>query len=207
MKGIPPQERIYGSPDAGLRPQFISPINCRNVLLEGFTIAEPGPFWTIQFIYCENVIARGLTIHTQGGTEHRRHQPRFDAQRPGRALLAGCRRRRRLPEVRHQRGWPAGGTADRERGGAQCHGALNCHGGIVIGSETSGGVRNVLAYDCVYDGSDVGIRLKSNASRGGVVENIHYRNITMRNIKTEAIQLESRHTRRNPTFRSGSRKF
>ena len=65
VKGIPPQERIYGSPDAGLRPQFISPINCRNVLLEGFTIAEPGPFWTIHFLYCENVIARGLTIHTR----------------------------------------------------------------------------------------------------------------------------------------------
>ena len=60
--------------------------------------------------------------------------------------------------------------------------------GIVIGSDTSGGVRNVLAYDCVYDGSDVGIRLKSNASRGGVVENLYYRNITMRQIKNEAIR-------------------
>ena len=65
------------------------------------------------------------------------------------------------------------------------------HGGFVIGSDMSGGVRNVLACDCVYEGSDIGIRLKSNASRGGVVENIYCRNITMRDIKADAIQVES----------------
>jgi polygalacturonase len=52
-------------------------------------------------------------------------------------------------------------------------------------------VRNVLACDCVYEGSDIGIRLKSNASRGGVVENIYCRNITMRDIRGNAIQIES----------------
>jgi polygalacturonase len=64
-----------------------------------------------------------------------------------------------------------------------------CHGGIVIGSDMSGGVRNVLAQDCIFDGSNAGIRLKSNAARGGIVENIHYRDITMRNIKADAITL------------------
>jgi rhamnogalacturonan endolyase len=66
---------------------------------------------------------------------------------------------------------------------------LNCHGGIVIGSEISGDVRNVLADGCLYDGSDTGIRIKSNASRGDVVENIDCRNISVRQIKKVAIQL------------------
>jgi polygalacturonase len=60
---------------------------------------------------------------------------------------------------------------------------------VVIGSEMSGGVRNVFAHDCHFEGSDTGIRLKSNAARGGVVENIHYRDITMRDIRTDAITL------------------
>ena len=68
---------------------------------------------------------------------------------------------------------------------------LSCHGGFVIGSDMSGGVRNVLAQDCVFDGSACGIRLKSNAERGGVVENVTCRNITMRQIKREALLIET----------------
>ena len=52
-------------------------------------------------------------------------------------------------------------------------------------------MRNVLAYDCTYDGSEIGIRLKSNAARGGVVENITYRDITMRKIKYDAIRINT----------------
>ena len=67
LKGVPPEKRVFGKPEYGLRPQFINPVRCRNVLLEGFTIAQPGPFWTIQFLYCENIIARRLTINTNIG--------------------------------------------------------------------------------------------------------------------------------------------
>jgi polygalacturonase len=190
VRGVPPQQRVYASPDLGLRPQFISPIHCRNVLLEGFTIAEPGPFWTIQFVYCENVIARGLTLHTKGGPNT--DGINLDSTRF--ALVEHC-----LLDVGddavclksgiNEDGWRVGKPT--ENVVVRNITALNCHGGIVIGSETSGGVRNLLVYDCVYDGSDCGIRLKSNPARGGVVEKIHYRNIRMRRIKTEAIRLES----------------
>lgn len=86
---------------------------------------------------------------------------------------------------------------------------LHCHGGIVIGSEVSGDVRNVLAYDCNFNGSVTGIRIKSNASRGGVVENIYCRNISMRQIKKEAIQLINKYTQRvtnydSPTVTKGA---
>ena len=73
---------------------------------------------------------------------------------------------------------------------------LHCHGGIVIGSEVSGDVRNLLVYDCNFDGSVTGIRIKSNASRGGAVENIYFRSITMHQVKKEAIQLVANYVQR-----------
>jgi polygalacturonase len=189
----PVEERVFGSPELGLRPQFISPINCRNVLLEGFTIAEPGPFWTIQFVYCENVIARGLTLHTKGGP----NTDGINLDSTRNALVEHCMLdvgddavclKSGINEDGRRVGRPT------ENVGVRNITAFNCHGGIVIGSEMSGGVRNVLAYDCTYDGSDIGIRLKSNAARGGVVENITYRDITMRKIRYDAIKINTNYS-------------
>ena len=186
FKGIPPEQRIYGSSEVGLRPQFISPINCRNVLLEGFTIADPGPFWTIDPIYCENVIIRGLSIHTTGGP----NTDGIDIDSTRNVLVEYC-----LLDVGddgvclksgyNEDGWRV--AKPTENVVVRNVTTLHCHGGIVIGSETSGNVRNVLAYDCLCDGSEMGIRIKSNASRGGVMENICCRDMTMRHIKKDAI--------------------
>jgi hypothetical protein len=190
IKATPPEQRVFGNPEAGLRPQFISPINCRNVLLEGFTIAQPGPFWTIQFIYCTNVIARGLTLHTTGGP----NTDGINLDSTRNALVEHC-----LLDVGDDAvALKSGINEDGRRVGRPTENVivrnitvLTTHGGIVIGSDMSGGVRNVLAHDCVFDGAQIGIRLKSNPARGGTVENIHYRNITMRRIRYEAIRLES----------------
>ena len=64
------------------------------------------------------------------------------------------------------------------------------HGGVTIGSETSGGVRNVWAYDCVFDGTDRGIRIKTARGRGNVVEKIFMRDIRMTHITSEAIDID-----------------
>jgi hypothetical protein len=64
------------------------------------------------------------------------------------------------------------------------------HGGVVIGSGMSGGVRNVYVHDCTFTGGDRGIRLKSMRGRGGVVENVHFENVRMANIREEAIVLD-----------------
>ena len=190
VKGVLPADRVFGNPDVGLRPQFISPVNCRNVLLEGFTIADPGPSWTIDTIYCENVIARKLTIRALGGP----NLDGIDLDSTRNALVEHC-----LFDVGDDAVCLKSGlNEDGRRVGRPTENVvvrnvtvLSSHGGIVIGSEMSGGVRNVMACDCDYDGSDRGIRLKSNPARGGVVENIYYRNITMHRIKAEAIVLES----------------
>ena len=69
-----------------------------------------------------------------------------------------------------------------------CH-VKKGHGGIVFGSETSGGIRNVYVRNCLYDGTDIGIRIKSRRGRGGGVENVWIENIKMKNISWNAVIL------------------
>ena len=84
------------------------------------------------------------------------------------------------------------------------------HGGVVIGSEMSGGVKKVVITNCVFDGTERGIRIKSTRGRGGVVEDIQVNNIVMRNIKQEAIILDLLYSKmppepfsdRTPVFRN-----
>ena len=71
---------------------------------------------------------------------------------------------------------------------------LHGHGGVVIGSEMSGGVKNVAISNCVFDGTDRGIRLKSTRGRGGTIENVRVSNVVMRNIREEAITLNLHYT-------------
>ena len=190
INGVLPCDRIYNDPEVVLRPQFISPINCRNVLLEGFTIAEPGPFWTIHMVYCKNVLIRNLSIHTKGGP----NTDGINIDSSSDVLIEGC-----LLDVGDDAVCLKSGiNEDGRRVGRPTERvvvrnitALDCHGGIVIGSDMSGGVRDVLAYDCKFNGSDIGIRLKSNSARGGIVENIFYRNISMSNIKYAAISINT----------------
>jgi len=79
------------------------------------------------------------------------------------------------------------------------------HGGIVIGSEMSGGVRNIYAHDCQFIGTGNGVRLKSGRGRGGVVENILVKNVTMKNIRGNAFRINTAYARQKggkpPVFR------
>jgi polygalacturonase len=61
------------------------------------------------------------------------------------------------------------------------------HGGFVIGSEMSGGARNIFVSDCTFIGTDIGLRFKTTRGRGGIVENIYIKNISMKDIVHEAI--------------------
>jgi polygalacturonase len=68
---------------------------------------------------------------------------------------------------------------------------LRAHGGFVIGSNTDGGMNNIYVSDCKFIGTDVGVRVKSNAGRGGLVHNIYVENIDMANIVNEAILFDT----------------
>ncbi len=190
LHDIPPEKRIAGTPEAGLRPQFINPVDCKNVLFEGFTISTPGPFWTFDITYCENVIVRGLQLKTFGGP----NSDGINLNSTRNALVEYCNVNVGddgvcLKSGINEDGWRVGRSTENI---VIRHITVHTsHGGFVIGSDMSGDVRDVYVHDCLFRGTDRGIRLKGNASRGGIVENIYCENITMEDIRHEVIWIET----------------
>ena len=186
FNGVPVEKRIYGTEEAALRPQFLQPVHCRNVLVEGVTFLN-GPMWTIHPVYCENVLVRRVMVRTRG--------PNTDGLNPDscrNVIVEDCTFSTGDDCVAINSGM----NEDGWRVGRPCENIVirNCHmneghGGVVIGSGMSGGVRNVHVHDCSFTGGDRGIRLKSMRGRGGVVENVHFENIRMVDIRQEAIVL------------------
>ena len=166
-----------------LRPVMVSFINCKNVLLEGATF-QNSPAWNIHPLMCENVIIDGITVrnpsYSQNGDgldlESCKNaiivNSSFDVGDDGICLKSG------KDEDGRRRGMPTENVI-----------IDNCkvfkgHGGFVVGSEMSGGVRNISVNNCQFLGTDVGLRFKSRRGRGGVVENIYVSNISMFDIVT-----------------------
>ena len=175
----PVEERVYGTVEAGVRSPFVQLLNCKNVLLEGFTLHN-SPFWNVDPVWCENIIVRGITIDSPYDS-HNTDGINMDSCRNG--LVEDCTVMNAGDDLFCLK---AGRNADGREVGVPCENiVIRCcksigkcrSGGIVIGSEMSAGVRNILAYDCEFADNLNGIRIKSKDGRGGVIENIEYRNI------------------------------
>jgi polygalacturonase len=185
-KGVPVEQRVFGTREAAIRPNFVVLMACRNVLLEGFTIGG-GPNWTLHPVYCENVIVRRVNVDTDG--------PNNDGLDPDscrNVLVEYCTFSTGddcvvLKSGYNEDGWrvarPTENVVMR-----RCT-SKRGHGGIVIGSEMSGDVRNVYAHDCDFEGTDRVLRIKSRPGRGGIVENVWVENITARDLKYEVVIL------------------
>ena len=189
------------------RPPFIQPVRCRRVRIEGVKIIN-SPFWTVNPEFCDNVVVTGETIHNVPS-------PNTDGINP-----ESCRNVH-ISDCHISVGddcitLKSGRDAQARRLGVPCENITitNCtmlsgHGGVVIGSEMSGSVRKVTISNCVFDGTDRGIRIKSTRGRGGVVEDIRVSNIIMSNIKREAVVLNLKYSEmpvepmseRTPLFR------
>ncbi len=184
--GVPVEKRIYGTEQAALRPSFTQFIHCRNVWIEGIRV-ENGPQWMLHPVYCENVLIQGVEVVSSG---HNTDGLNPDSCRN--VLIENCRFATgddciAINSGMNEDGW---------RVGRPCENIVirNCvmtqgHGGVVIGSGMSGGVRNLLAHDCRISGTFQGVRLKSMRGRGGFVENVWFRNITIDEVSHEAIQV------------------
>lgn len=184
--GIPPEKRIYGTEKAALRPSFIQPIHCKNVLLEGFTIKD-GPQWTIHPVYCENVSVRNVNVLTEG---HNTDGLNPDSCR--KVLIENCR----FDTGDDCIAINSGMNEDGQRVGKPCEDIeiRNCrmnggHGGIVIGSAMSGGVKNVYAHDCDINGTMQGLRIKSMRGRGGYIDGVRFENIKISNASDAAVEI------------------
>ena len=206
---VPPEKRVHGTPESALRPQFINPVNCRNVLFEGFTIAGGGPFWTFDITYCENIIVRGLTINTKGGPNN--DGVNFDSSRN--ALLEYCQINSEddcvgLKSGINEDGWRVGRPTENIVI-RHVRGLTSSTGGVVCGSETSGGVRNIYIHNCEFTGNQRALWIKSNRSRGGTVENVWYENIRLRDVRVALFvdadygaYMASKDGKAFPTFRN-----
>lgn len=170
-----------------LRPPFIQPLFCKNVLIEGITIIN-SPFWTINPEYCENVTVTGVTINNPDS-------PNTDGINPSSCSnvhISDCHITVGDDCITIKSGRDRNG---RERAvPAENYTITNCtmlsgHGGVVIGSEMSGGVKKITISNCIFDGTDRGIRIKSMRGRGGTVEEIRVSNVVMKDIRGEAIVL------------------
>ena len=170
------------------RPPFIQPLRCKNVKIEGVKIVN-SPFWTVNPQFCDNVTVKGVTIHNVPS-------PNTDGINPescSNVHISDCHISVGDDCITIKSGRDLQGR----KAAAPCQNITisNCtmlagHGGVVIGSEMSGGVCKVVISNCVFDGTDRGIRLKSTRGRGGVVEDIRISNVVMRNIKNEAIVMD-----------------
>ncbi|TCD12243.1 glycoside hydrolase family 28 protein [Pedobacter frigidisoli] len=178
-----------------LRPPFIQPMFCKNVLIDGITIRN-SPFWTVNPEFCENVKIHAITINNP-------HSPNTDGINP-----ESCKNVHISDShisvgddcITIKSGKDAPGR--KMAIPAENYVITNCtmlsgHGGVVIGSEMSGDVRKITISNCVFDGTNRGIRIKTARGRGGVVEEIRVSNIIMKNIKDQAIVLDMQYAKTN----------
>ena len=169
-----------------LRPVLLSIVKSKKVLLEGVTFKN-SPSWCLHPLSCEDFTVNNIMVINPWYSQN------------GDAIdLESCKNALIINSV-----FDAGDDAiciksgkdeDGRRRGEPCQNVivknntvLHGHGGFVVGSEMSGGVKNIYVEDCTFLGTDVGLRFKSTRGRGGVVENIYINNINMINIPNEPL--------------------
>ncbi len=173
--GQPSPERVFTAKDR-LRPQLVSFNKCERILIEDVTMLR-SPFWVIHPVHSTDIIVRGVKMINDG--------PNGDGCDPeccDRVLIENCYFSTGDDCIAIKSGRNRDG---RERNMPSKNIIIrNCrmkdgHGGVVIGSEISGGCQNVYAHDCVMDSPDLDrvLRIKTNSCRGGVIENINLRDI------------------------------
>ena len=168
-----------------LRPVMVSFMECKNVYLQG-VLFENSPAWNIHPLLCENVILDGLFVRNPSYSQN---GDGLDLESCVNSIIVDC-----LFDVGDDGICiKSGKDKDGRLRGKPTENVIvdNCkvfqgHGGFVVGSEMSGGVRNISVKNCQFLGTDVGLRFKSTRGRGGVVENIYIENIYMFDIVTDS---------------------
>ena len=211
--GIDMDERRFGTQD-GLRPQMINFNQCEGILIEDVTLLR-SPFWVIHPLLSTDITVRGVKINNDG--------PNGDGCDPescDRVLIENCYFNTgddciAIKSARNNDGREGGqgryaGRPSKNIIIRNCE-MKNGHGGVVIGSEISGGCQNVYAENCRMDSPSLDrvLRIKTNSCRSGVIENINMRNITVGQCKEAVLKINTDYEPRevccrgfNPTVRN-----
>jgi polygalacturonase len=184
--GVPVEERIFGE-SAYLRPSFIQPYQCKNILIEDVTLINP-PMWMLHPVLSENLTIRGVKLFSKGAPNGDGCDPECCKD----VLIEDCVFNTgddciAIKSGRNRQGYEAGIPTENVII-RRCT-MKDGHGAVTLGSELSGGIRNVYAYDCDMSSPNLvrAIRLKSNKYRAGVVENIFFRDIRVGEVRSTAI--------------------
>ena len=180
---MPVKERVCDGYDGRTfyRPKSFSPINCKNVLVEGVTF-ERSVLWNVNPVYCENVIIRGITVNST------------DVPSGDGIDISSCKN-----VLIEYSTLNCGDDCFTLKAG-RCEDGLRVnkptenvviryclakegHGGITCGSETAGGIRNVYLHDCLFYGTRTGFRFKTRRNRGGTVAGITYENVRLVDVR------------------------
>ncbi|HVX39285.1 MAG TPA: glycoside hydrolase family 28 protein [Gemmatimonadaceae bacterium] len=187
-QGVPVEQRVFGGGDY-LRPNFIQPYRCKNVLIENVSIVN-SPMWEINPTLCENVTVRGVKINSHG--------PNNDGVDPDSCrdvLIEQCTFNTGDDCIAIK----SGRNADGRRVHVPSENIIvrNCdmkdgHGGVTVGSEISGGCWNVFAHDCHMDSPILysALRLKNNAMRGGDLHDIYMRDVTVGQVSQAILSID-----------------
>jgi len=188
-----------------LRPNLLVLTGCKKVLLEGVTF-QNSPAWNLHPLLCEDLTLRNLQVKNPWFAQN---GDGVDVESCKNVLIEGstfdvgddgiCIKSGR-DEAGRKRGVPTENVIVRNNV------VYHAHGGFVIGSEMSGGAKNIWVYDCSFIGTDIGLRFKTTRGRGGVVENIYINNINMIDIPGEAILFDMYYAAVDPVPLAGEKR-
>ncbi|MES2332997.1 MAG: glycosyl hydrolase family 28 protein [Bacteroidota bacterium] len=188
-----------------LRPNMLRFTNCKNILLDGITF-ENSPAWTLHLAMSQHITLKNVTVKNPA---YGQNTDAIDLESCANILLDGCSFdtgddgiciKSGRDEEGRKRGMPT------ENMIAQNCTVYHAHGGFVIGSEMSGGARNLFVSNCTFIGTDIGLRFKTTRGRGGIVEKIYASNIVMKDIAAEAILFDMYYMAKDPVTLVGEKR-
>jgi polygalacturonase len=195
-------EKDYEDIKDFLRPNLLVFTKCNRILLEGVTFQNSAA-WCLHPLMSENITIRNISVknpwYAQNGDGLDLESCKnvllensvFDVGDDGICIKSG------RDEQGRRRAMPTQNVIVKN-----CV-VYSAHGGFVIGSEMSGGAKNIYVSDCSFIGTDIGLRFKTTRGRGGIVENIHIKNINMKDIIGEAILFDMYYAARDPIALAG----
>ncbi|WP_421775260.1 glycoside hydrolase family 28 protein [Gracilimonas sp.] len=194
---VPLSRRDFGKGSGmeGMRPSFVVFWKSDHILVEDITLND-SPMWNIHLIYSSNIIVRGIHVNSlrapngdgvviDSSNDVLVEYNHFETGDDAVVLKSGLNEEALEINIPTQNVVVRNFEARKVRTGS---------GGVVFGSETSGGIRNVYVHNALFDGSDRGIRFKTERGRGNIVENIYIRDVKMKNITYQAINFNTFYT-------------
>lgn len=184
--GVPVAKRVFGEGHK-LRPNFVQFYRCRNLLIEGVTLRN-SPMWSLHLVLSRNIVARGITIQTTGP-----NTDGIDPESCSDVLIEGCRFNTQDDGIAIK----SGRNHDGRRIDIPSQNIVirNCRfenirrNLFAIGSEVSGGVRNVFVEKCQLSRGLRGIFIKSNSARGGILENLFFRDLEISDVRQPVVRI------------------